>query len=86
MNSLSEALAGLEFFLDTLIDNHVGIHGHTQGQDETCDTRQGEHCSEGCEDTEEEDDVGDKGYVSCKTCSLVEEYHIEEHEAECNQE
>ena len=27
---LGEALAGGKFLLDTLIDNHVGIHGHTQ--------------------------------------------------------
>ena len=45
-NSLAQALAGGKFLLDTFIDDHVRIHGHTHGQDETGYTRQSQDRSE----------------------------------------
>ena len=86
MDSLAQTLAGLKLFLDTLVDNHVGIHRHTKGQDKTRDTRQGKGCSEGGKCTEEEDNVGDKCEIGSQTCSTIEEDHVEEHEDECDDE
>ena len=86
LDGLADALAGLELFLDALIDNNVGIHSHTQRQDQTGDTWQGKDCSERCEGTEEEKDVGEQCEVSHETGSLVEENHVHEHQEECYQE
>ena len=85
-DGLAQTLAGLELFLDALIDDHVGIHGHTQGQDETGDTRQRQHSAEGGQGAEEEHDVGKQRDVGGDTGSLVEEEHVEQHEAERDQE
>ncbi len=38
-----EALARLEFLADTLKDQDVGVHGHTDTQRDTGDTRQRQH-------------------------------------------
>ena len=86
MHCLSEALARLEFLLDTLIDDHVRIHCHTERKDETGDTREGEDGAERCEGSEEEHHVGEEGCVSCKACSLIEEDHVQEDEHECDEE
>ena len=86
MDCLAQTLAGLKLFLDTLIDNHIGIHGHTQGQDETRNTRQSQSSSECGKSTEEQDDVGKKGDVGSQTRATVEEYHVDEHEQECDEE
>ena len=64
----------------------LGIHGHTEGQDETCNTREGEDGSEGNEGSEEEHHVAQQGNVSHETGTLVEAYHIDEYEAECDEE
>ena len=75
-----------QFFLDTLIDDNVGIHRHTQGQDETGDTRKGKDGAEGDKGTEEEEHVAKEGDISNKTRTLVEDYHVDEHQQESDQE
>ena len=84
--SLAQALACLDLFLDALIDDNVGVHGHTQGQHETGDTGQGQNRAEGGEGAEEEHYVGEQCHIGHETCALVEEYHIEEHEDEGDEE
>ena len=85
-HGLAETLAGGKLFLDSFVDDHVRIHCHTHGQDETCDTGQGEHGSEGNQCAEEEENVAQKGYVSCDTGSHVEEDHVDEHQDEGDDE
>ena len=85
-DGLGEALARGQLFLDTLIDDHVRIHGHTQGQDETGDTREGEDGAEGHEGSEEQEDVAQEGDVGDETGTLVEEHHVDEHQDEGDQE
>ena len=85
-DSLAQALAGLELFLDALVDDHVGVHGHTQRQDETGDTRQRQDGAEGGQGAEEQHDVGQQRDVRGHTRSLVEEEHVDEDEAERDQE
>ena len=86
MDGLAEALAGLELFLDTLIDDHVRIDRHTQRQDETGDTGQRQDGAERGEDTEQEDDVGQQRDVSGETGALVEEHHVDQHQEERDEE
>ena len=85
-HSLAQALAGGKLLLDTFIYDHVRIHSHTHGQDQTGNTRQGQDCSEGNEDSKEEKHVAEEGDVSCDTCALIEEYHVDEDEQEGDQE
>ena len=85
-DGLGEALASGQLFLDTLIDDHVRIHGHTQGQDETGDTREGKDGAEGDEGAEEQEHVAQQGDVGDETGSLVEEHHVQEHHEEGDQE
>ena len=37
--ALQYALSGSDLLTDTGIDDNVGIHGHTDTEDDTCDTR-----------------------------------------------
>ncbi len=53
----ADVLAGAEFFLGALVDEHVGVNCHTEGKHYTCDTREGQHCLERGEDAEGEEDV-----------------------------
>ena len=85
-DGLSETLSSGQFLFDALIDDHVRIHGHTQRQDETGDTREGKDCAEGDEGSEEEEHVAEKGDVSGDTGSPVEEDHVDEDEEESDQE
>ena len=39
---LFAGLSGAEFLLDTFVDDYVGIHRHTDSQDDTGKSRQGE--------------------------------------------
>ena len=82
----TDSLAGLKLFLDTLVDNNVCVHGHTQGKYQTCDTRQCEHCSECCQRTEQENHVGKEGDICSHTCASVEEDHKQEHKDEGDDE
>ena len=84
----SEALsfAGTHLLTDTLIDNHVGVDGHTEGQHKTGDTGQGEDGAEGGQHTDDEEHVAEQGQVSHKTGTVVIEQHIDHHEDECDQE
>ena len=77
-----DALASLDFFLDTLEDDHVGVNGHTQGQHDTSDTRQGEHRAEASQHAEQEEHVHQQGDVGHKTSLVVEEHHVNQHEDE----
>ncbi len=85
-NGEGESLACSQLFLDTLIDDNVGIHSHTQCKDETGDTREGKDGAEAYEDTEEEENVAEQSHVGNETGALVEEYHVDEHQAECDDE
>ena len=86
MHGQGEALAGGEFFLDALVDNHVGVHGHTQGQDQTGDTGQGKDGAEAHQDTEQQEYVAQKSHIGNDAGALVEEYHVNEHQAEGDDE
>ena len=86
MDSLSKALSCLKLFLDTLVNNHVGIHRHTQGKDETGNTRKGQHGSKSRKNAEQENHVGKKCRVSSQTCALIEEYHVDKDEKEGDDE
>ena len=77
-----DALASLDFFLDTLEDNHVGVNSHTQGQHDTSDAGQGQHGAEASQHTEQEEHIDQQGDVGHGTGLLVEEHHVDQHEDE----
>ena len=80
----AQALTGTNFLLNTLVDNHVCIHRHTQSQHDTCDTGQGEHCTKRSQHTKQEEYVAHQSDAGDNTCTVVEENHIEQHEHKCN--
>ena len=70
----------LQLFLDTLIDQHVGVHCSTQGEHDTCDTRHGESGLERGQDTEREEQVEQQGAVGQHTRDEVIEQHHDNHQ------
>ena len=86
MYGQGEALAGSQFFLDALIDNHVGIHSHTQGEHQTGDTGQGEHGAETNQHAEQQQDVAQQGNIGNETGATVEDHHVDEHQDKGDEE
>ena len=78
--SLLEVLAGTKFFLSTLINEHVGIDGHTERKHHTGQSAHGEGGLEGCEHTESEEEVEDEGAIGHHTRNEAIESTHEGHE------
>ena len=86
-NSVLQCLAALQLFLDTLVDEHVGIDRSTESQYHTGNTTHGEGCLEGGEDTECEEEVEEEGTVSHHTSlETVHQAHVNHQDDECDDE
>ena len=86
-DSAGHALAVAQLFLDTLIDKHVRVNGHTEREDKTGDTREGEHGIERSEDTEREEAVDDECEVGDHTRDeAVSQAHVDHQEDKCDSE
>ena len=82
-----DALASAHFFLDTLIDEHVGIDSRTQRKHDTGETRHGERSLERREDSEREEQVDDEGAVGHHTRDeAVHHDHVDHQEHEGHDE
>ena len=73
-------LAGLQFFLRTLVDEHVGIDRHTQRQHHTGDTAHGEGCLEACQDADGEEEVQQQSAVGYHAGDKAVHYDHVDHE------
>ena len=83
LESLAQALAGPHFFLRALVDEHVGIDGHTQGEHHTGDTTHGERSLERGEDTHGEEQVEEQCAVGHHTSlEAVHGNHVEHQDDE----
>ena len=74
-----DRLAALHFFADTFINQHVGVHGHTDGQDDTGDTWQGQRDVERRHGAEDQDRVYEERDVRHDTAADVIDQH-EQHD------
>ena len=87
LDSFTHAFAGAQFLTDTLVDQHVGIHSGTHRQHDTGDTRQGQYSGEGCEDTEQQEDVAQQGGIGDETRNpAIVENHVDEDEHKAQNE
>ena len=69
-----------EFLLRTLIDQHVSIHGSTQCQHDTGDTRHGQRCLERGQNTEGDEQVEQQGAVGKHTRDEAIQHHHVDHQ------
>ena len=70
-------LACAKLLLGTLVDKHVGIHCHTEGEHHTGNTAHGERRLERCQHTQDEEEVDDQGAVGDHTgLDAVEQTHV----------
>ena len=76
---LFAGLSGAEFLLDTFVDDYVGIHRHTDGQDDTGKSRQGQRSTQRSQYTEDEQDIDKQSDVGVETRTVVEEDHPSQH-------
>ena len=81
-----EALASAELLLDALVDDDVGIDGHTHRQHDTRNTRKGQHGTERDKHAHQQEDVEEQGDIGHPTGRLVEQAHVEEHQDEGDHE
>ena len=86
LDSKAKLLSAAEFLLDSLIDDDVGVHRHTQGQNQTGDTRKCQNRSDGDKCSNQEDNVADQCDAGCNTGSSVEEQHVQQYKNERDQE
>lgn len=59
----AQRLAHTQLLLDSLVNDHVGVDGHTHRQHDTGDTRQGQHGAERHQNAHQQEDVGKQGDV-----------------------
>lgn len=74
----------LVLFLEVLEDEDVRVDGHTDGQDDTGDTRQGQRRIEQVQEAEQHERVGHQGDVGDEARHAVEEDHEQEDGAEAD--
>src|ERR1035437_10140476 len=72
-------LAMPQFLADTLEDQDVGIHAHTDGQNHTRNSRQGEGRSTVTEESQQDHQVQDQAQVGVDASRVVVEEHKDEH-------
>ena len=82
LDSQRKALAAAQLLLDTFVDDHVGINGHTHRKHDTGYTGQRQYCAERHQHTHKQEDIEDKCHVGHPSRRLVEESHIKEHQHE----
>ena len=71
---------GGELLADALEDEHVGVNGHTEREDNTADTRHCQHGLEGGQDAECEEEVEDEAEVGDEAGDEAVEGAHENHE------
>jgi hypothetical protein len=82
-----QVLTGCQFFPDPFINQHVGIHRHTDGQHNTCNTREGEHSLQMMPAPRSGKHVGQQCNVGHQTCpAAVVENHVRKHHHKGDQE
>ena len=87
LDSFTHPLSGLQLLADTLINKHVTIDRTTHRQDNTGDTRKGQYCAEGCQNTQQQEDVAYQCKVGDKTRNpAVIEDHVNQNQAEAQYE
>ena len=82
----ADTLTGAHFLAHAFIYNHVRINGHTQGQDDTGDTRQRQDGAHGGEHADDEEDVQQQGEVSDQTGAAVVQEHVDDDQQESAEE
>ena len=80
LDSSVNTLTTTQLLLDTLVDNYVSIYRHTHCQNDTCDTRQGQYCTERYEAAHQKEYIGNQSDIRYPTCCTIEQAHIEEYE------
>ena len=80
------ALAGPDFFPHTLVDDHVRVDRHSKGENNTGDTGECEDCSNGCENTKEEEYIGEQCNIGNMACAIIIQRHVKENTYESNDE
>ena len=81
-----KTLAAAKLLLDTFVDDHVRIDGHTHRQHDTRDTRKGQHGAERHQNAHQQEDVREQRDVGHPARRLVEQTHVEQHEDEGDHE
>ncbi len=86
-NGLLDLLTRTEFFLDALVNQHVGIDRRTERQHHTGDTRHGQCGLERSQNTEREEDVHQQGEVGHHARNdVVHHEHVDHQQHESDDE
>ena len=64
------------FLSDSLVNQNVGIDRHTNGQNDTRETGQGQNRTQRGQNTEDEEHIGDQGHIGRNARLAVVENHI----------
>src|SRR5687768_11265353 len=78
--SRSRALAEIELFTDALVDEHVGVHAHTDGEREARDAWQRHRRAERREDRQLQEQVHHHRDIGDEPGAAVIDEHEDEHE------
>ena len=77
-----QAFAATHFFTDALVDEHVGVYRHADGQHDACNAWQRQCCTERGKCANQEEQVGDQGHVGYEAGTAVVENHVCQHHKE----
>ena len=81
VNCCFQRLASGQLLSDSLVNQYVRIHGHTNGQHNTGHTGQGQNSANGVQNTEDEEHVHHQRQIGRPACAGVVEQHVQEHNA-----
>ena len=84
-DSCPHCFARAQFFANTFENEHVGVHGHTNGQDNTCNAWQRECALESRENGHDKDQVEHKGNIGNKARKTVVDDHEDDDDEQTNQ-
>ena len=73
-----------DLFLNTRKDNDIGVHGHTDGQDNTCDARKRKRHLKGSKQDDNQCNIQAERDGRCKTRHQINGNHEHAHDAEAD--
>ena len=78
----AQALARTQLFLDTFVDDDVGIHGHTEREHDTRNTGQRQHRAQRGQHAEHKEQVDQQRDIGNQTALVVENQHVNQYHNE----